>query len=445
MNFELANLEACKFLIKGNGGKKTLTGEVKIDYSKNASLVALGLVPLFNKGVILKNIPKLNDTYYIFKILESFGYEIKDTEDQSFSFDLTSKPKSTLVPVDMTKKTRAGIVAISTLLARFGEVECVYPGGCVIGKRPIDFLIDIYKLAGASVEEKKEEDKLRIFLTNGLNGFEYTFKKKSVTITAIAVFLAIVAKGNTTLKNCAIEPEITSIFNQLKDEGFKIKGINTETLEIEGNGGLIDKSFTFTNIPDRIQTDSFLVLSLLAGYDIRIKDCLPSINKTEIELLKKIGFSFDVYENEIYIPKENKDLDISKLNPISIETKEYPLFPTDAQTVFSLLATQINGKSSIKENIFENRIEDQAEELRKFKTNIKTISKNELEIMGATPLIATEVNAIDLRSAFTFLLAGLIAEGDTTLNNCEILFRGYENIETQINNLSANKKLIEKI
>ena len=348
------------------------------------------------------------------------------------------------IPVVAIKKTRAGIVLASTLLARFGRVVFSMPGGgCVIGDRPINFFLELYARVGASVT-CRDGNFICTMKGKTLSGFSYTFPKKSVTGTAAAVMLASVARGSTVLNNCAREPELVTVLNFLIESGVNIRGIGTDTIRITGRGALFGTAPLFENIPDRVQTDSFLVLSLLAGYAVTLKNCIPEHIGTETDILRSIGFNFEIGTDYIRIPPTNKHTDISTLAPFSIETREYPGFPTDAQTVFAVLATQLNGKSYIRETVFESRIEKQMEELKKMGASHTLRSETSVSVRGHTTLNGTTVQGLDLRSTCAFIIAGIIARGDTLVQNADMVHRGYEDIVTTINTLTEDGIITEK-
>lgn len=316
------------------------------------------------------------------------------------------------------------------LLGRFGQVSFPHPGGCVIGKRPIDLFLTGFEKMGATV--KLEGDTYIIQTKDGkLSGAEIFFKNQSVTATETFMMAAILAKGKTILKNVATEPEIVSLGEFLIECGAKIEGLGTSTIEIIGNGMLSGKGRVYETLPDRIEAGSFLILGALAAKELEIANCRPEHLDSLISLMRDSGVEIETKKTSIVVRGGKNYL------ATDIKTHEYPGFPTDLQAPLSIFLTQAKGESFIFETIFEGRL-NYLEALNFMGANTRLIDAHRAIIYGPTVLKGREMVSPDLRAGLAYILAAIIAKGRSVVHNAYYVDRGYENIEGRLRELGVN-------
>jgi UDP-N-acetylglucosamine 1-carboxyvinyltransferase len=326
----------------------------------------------------------------------------------------------------LAKRMRASVVLTGPILARFGEVSFPYPGGCVIGTRPVDLFIEGYQKMGASVKE--EDERFIITAKDGtLKGAEIFFRVQSVTATETFMMTATLAQGTTVLKNCAMEPEIAHLAQFLNDSGATITGAGTSTITIIG-GQKLKANKPYETMPDRIEAGSFILLSALAASDVTVKGCDPKHIESLIESLRYVGVPLEVGENFVRITAPKKG---TTFKPLSIRTHEYPGFPTDLQAPMTIFLTQSEGESTLFETIFEGRL-SYTEDLVRMGADIKMYDSQHAIIKGPTPLRGKELEGPDLRAGLAYVIAGIIAEGETRVANAYNIDRGYERIEERL-------------
>ena len=412
-------------------GKKTLSGNIVISGSKNATLPILAAT-ILNKETIIKNVPFVNDIFTMVDLLKFIGLncELSKKNNRIRIINLEKKIK-TVAPYKLVKTMRAGILVLGPLLAKYKKAKISLPGGCAIGTRPVDLHLLALKKLGAKIKIKNGY----IFASapKGLRGSTIRFPKISVGATENAIIAAAQAKGSTQIRNCAIEPEIIDLINFLKSGGAKIKFIGKRTVRIEGVKIL--KSTIYSVMSDRIETGTFCVAACLTGGNLKINNFDPKIIKAELSLLKKVGAKIKTSKNQIHIlgPKKIKNI-------TNLVTKEYPNFPTDLQAQFMVLLCKAKGKSSITESIFENRFMHVAE-LRRLGAEI-IIKKNKALILGSTNFKAAELMSSDLRASVALVLAALVAKGTSIINRIYHLDRGYENIENKLRKVGVKIRRI---
>lgn len=337
------------------------------------------------------------------------------------------------MPAEISKRFRASIVASGPMLARTGKVVFPHPGGCVIGARPIDLFLEGFKKMGAVVEEN--ERSYAVVASGGLKGAEIFFRNQSVGATETFMMAAILAKGKTILKNCAMEPEIQNLARFLSSCGAKIKGIGTTTMEIAGGAPLRARGKAYKTLPDRLETGSFLLLGALAARDLTIKNCEPEHVRSLIETLQYSGVTLEVNRNSIHVFGEKyKNGDLRAVN---IKTHEYPGFPTDLQSPMTIYLTQVGGESVVFETIFEGRL-SYIYELVRMGANITMWDANRVMIKGSTPLKGKWLESPDIRTGYAFVIAGIIAKGETVIHNVYYIDRGYANIEERLKSIGVN-------
>jgi len=413
-------------------GSKKLKGVVKISGSKNASLPILAATLLSNNKIKILNLPKVKDIETMILLLSSLGSHIKLSKNNN-SIDIdNSKNIRTFASYNLVKTMRAGILVLGPLLARFGKAKVSLPGGCAIGARPVDVHLKAFSKLG--VKYKIINGYIYAKAPKGLIGNIIKFSKISVGATENLIIAACLANGKTTLKNCAIEPEIKDLINFLRKMGCKIKWIGKRTLTILGIKNL--KNIKYKIMFDRIEAGTYLIASALTSGNLRITNINPKIINSEINILKKIGVKIKIKSNEIFV-KGTKNV-----KNIKIKTSPYPGFPTDLQAQLMVLLCKANGRSEIVEKIFENRFMHVAE-LNRMGAKIK-ISGSKAIIEGNINFNAAELMATDLRASVSLILAALSAKGKSIINRIYHLDRGYEQIEKKLQKVGANIKRISK-
>ena len=396
-------------------GAKKLKGQINISGSKNASLPILAATLLSKNKITLKNLPKVKDIETMINLLQSLGSITKFTK-QSLVID-NSKQKKVFASYNLVKTMRAGILVLGPLLAKFGKAKVSLPGGCAIGTRPVD--IHLKALSKLGVKFKILNGYVHANAPKGLIGTTISFSKISVGATENLIIAACFAKGKTILKNCAIEPEIKDLVNFLLKMGCKIKWIGKRSIKISGVKQI--KEISYSVMFDRIEAGTYLIAAALTEGKLQIKNVIPKIIKTEIDILKKIGAKIKV----------NQD----KINIVGIKTAPYPGFPTDLQAQIMVLLCKANKKSIIKEDIFENRFMHVAE-LNRMGAQILT-KGNKAVVQGNINFAPAELMATDLRASVSLVLAALTAKGKSVINRIYHLDRGYENIEKKLKKVGA--------
>ena len=409
-------------------GANKLKGQISISGSKNASLPILAATLLSEKKITLKNLPKVRDIETMLRLLESLGSKIKKVKDKVIINN--SNQTKTFASYNLVKTMRAGILVLGPLLAKFGKARVSRPGGCSIGIRPID--IHLKALSKLGVKYKINQGYVHAAAPNGLRGSKIRFSKISVGATENLIIAASLAKGVSILSNCAIEPEIKDLVHFLIKIGCNIKWIGKRKLKIVGVSEINEA--TYRVMFDRIEAGTYLVAAAITEGNIKIKNIVPNIIRTEIEILKKIGSKIIVKKDKIHI------IGNQKIKSMNIKTSPYPGFPTDLQAQIMVLLCKANKKSSIKEDIFENRFMHVAE-LNRMGAKIST-NGNKAIVEGNTNFAAAELMATDLRASVSLILAALAAKGKSVINRIYHLDRGYENIEKKLKKVGAKIRRI---
>ena len=415
-----------KFLITG---PCKIKGQVSISGSKNAALPILASTLLFDKPIIIENLPQVRDIDTMLNLLKSLGSKIQYLKNKkTVKISKTTKPKH-FASYSLVKTMRAGILVLGPLVAKYHKSITSLPGGCTIGARPVNYHLNALKKLGMKYEIKKGY--IHASSKGKLKGANIKFSKISVGATENSIIAACLANGKTILKNCAIEPEIKDLTNFLKSAGANIKWIGKRTCQIVGVNSL--NRTTYSVMGDRIETGTFCVAATLAKGDLKIKNFKPNIIQTELNLLKKVGANIKISKNEISIKGPKKIKNIS-----NITTKEYPDFPTDLQAQFMVLLCKANGRSTITESIFENRFMHVAE-LRRLGAKI-IVKDNKATIEGKTEFLGAELMSSDLRASVALVLAAIVAKGQSTINRIYHLDRGYEKIESKLKKIGVKIK-----
>ncbi len=409
-------------------GANKLKGLIKISGSKNASLPILAATLLSNKTICLKNLPKVKDIETMINLLKSLGSKVKFDQKNLIINNLNQKKK--FASYNLVKTMRAGILVLGPLLAKFGSAKVSLPGGCAIGSRPID--IHLEALSKIGVKYKISEGYVHATAPNGLKGSKIRFSKISVGATENLIIAASLAKGTTILSNCAIEPEIKDLVNFLVKLGCNIKWIANRSVKIIGVSEI--KQAKYSVMFDRIEAGTYLIAAAITEGNLKIKNVVPNIIRTEINILKKIGARVIIKKNEVQV------IGSKKIKPLNIKTAPYPGFPTDLQAQIMVLLCKANKKSLIKEDIFENRFMHVAE-LNRMGAKI-SINANKVSVEGNVNFASAELMATDLRASVSLILAALTAKGKSTINRIYHLDRGYEDLENKLKKVGARIKRV---
>lgn len=413
-----------KFIING---QKPLGGEITVGGAKNAALKIIPAALLSSSEVIVHNVPDIEDVNRALELLTDLGGKI-DRQGDKLILSMANFNKTTLEPI-FANKLRASIMFVAPLLARTGEVKFPHPGGCVIGAglRPIDLFIDGFKAMGAEV---KFADGYYHLTAKRLKGCDYFFTIVSVTSTECFIMAAVLAEGTTTLKNCAMEPEIVALAEHLNNCGARIVGAGTPTITIEGvekiTGGEV------TVIPDRIEAGTFAILSAITRSPLTIKNCRPDHLDSLLTIFRKLNIEFVTGVDYLKITKIPE-----VINAYNLKTHEYPGFPTDLQSPFTVLMTQATGTSLIHETIYDRRLLF-TDMLTQMGANITMCDPHRVVIQGPTPLRGRALTSPDLRAGISMIIAGAVASGHTEIDNIYQIERGYEKIDERLKKIGLD-------
>lgn len=418
-----------KLIIEGNG---PLNGSVVASGAKNAVLPILAATILASEPVTLHNVPDLQDVVVLTDLLKDLGAKVEFKSKNTVIIDPTSINKIR-ASHDLVKLMRASILVLGPLISKFGEAEVSLPGGCAIGSRPVDQHLKGLEALSAKIELKNGYVFASTDNKSRLKGSNFTFDMITVTGAENIIMAAVLADGETILDNCAQEPEVVDLCEMLITLGAKIEGIGSSRLVITGVDKLTGGEHTI--MPDRIEVGTYLVAGAMTYGDVTVNQCKPIHQEATIEALLSTGCGVEIGEDFIRVyPKAEK------LKAFDIKTQPYPKFATDMQAQFMALATVADGKSTIVETIFENRFMH-ANELNRMGAHIR-IEDHMAIITGVEKLSGAEVSATDLRASAALILAGLVADGTTTMDQIFHLDRGYDGIEKKLTSLGAKIKRI---
>ena len=409
-------------------GGLSLSGTISIGGAKNSAVALIPAALLADGICTIKNVPNITDRDALFDIVRVLNCDINQN-DSVITID-SRKLTNTLISQELSVKLRASYYFMGVLLSRFKHVEIYFPGGCNIGSRPIDIHLKGFKAMGAKVTKRYHKYVLN---AEDLHGADITLDFASVGATINIMFASVLAKGKTWIRNAAKEVEIINVADFLNNMGAKIKGAGTDVIEIEGVKKLHGAEINV--IPDRIEAGTYILMGALLGKDLKVAGILPEHNKTLFSKLEDMGVDIKIGKDYAIVNK------CDNLKPIDITTEVYPGFPTDLGQPFSVLQTQANGTSIMKETIWENRT-GHYPYLQKMGANIH-VEGQIATIKGKTKLKGTEINATDLRGGAALILAGLIAKGITEIHDIDYILRGYENIIHKLSNVGAKISLEE--
>lgn len=420
-----------KFLVQKSG---PLTGEVTISGSKNAVLPIMAAALLTEEKCTIMETPALRDVDVMCQLLESLGAEVEDKlEDNIVEIEAKTISQNE-APFELVKRMRASILVIGPLLARTGKAVIPLPGGCAIGKRPIELHLKGLRALGVEIKEESGTQGPLEARVDRLVGNDIYLDFPSVGATEVIMMTAAVAEGTTVIENAAQEPEIVDLANFLNKMGAKIKGAGTATVKIDGVEKLHGVSHQV--IPDRIEAGTFMVASVITKGNILIRNILPDHVKPVTAKLRECGAEITMTEEGMIVRG-----DVNPIISTDIKTLPYPGFPTDMQSPFMALLTVAKGPSVVIETVFENRFMHVAE-FNRMGANIKT-QGNCAIIPGDKQLQGAQVVATDLRAGAAVVLTGLVAEGTTEVSDIYHIDRGYENFVEKFRGLGATILRIE--
>ena len=418
-----------KIVIKGN---RPLAGEVTISGAKNSAVALIPAAILADFPVILEGVPDIQDVHSLIEILEIMGATVH------FSNNILEIDPREIVSIPMPhgkiNSLRASYYFMGTLLGKFGEAVVGLPGGCYLGPRPIDLHVKGFEALGAEVTNEHGAMYLRTE-NKGLRGNRIFMDVVSVGATINVMLAAVKAKGQTVIENAAREPEIIDVATLLNNMGAKVRGAGTDVIRIEGVETL--HGCRHFMIPDRIEAGTYLALAAAVGNGIKVKNVIFEHLESFIAKLQEIGVHMKISEDEIKVYPSKE------LKPANIMTYPYPGFATDLQQPLTALLLMTTGTSEIIDTIYAKRV-NHVPELARMGADI-TVEGNMIIVNGPNKLHGTEVVASDLRAGACLVIAGLLAEGTTTIYNVDYILRGYDHIIEKLTALGASIEMIEEV
>lgn len=420
--------------IRIRGGHK-LNGTIAISGAKNAALPLMITAMLSPEQLTLHNVPRLADVRSLQRILQNHGVDITvagKRQGQSATAGETLKISAktivdTTAPYDLVSKMRASFWVLGPLLARCGEAKVSLPGGCAIGTRPVDMHLLAMEKLGAEVAI--EAGYVIAKAKNGLKGAHIHFDKVSVGATHAALMASVLAKGDTVIENAAMEPEIGDVAECLVKMGAKIEGIHSSTLKVTGVTSLHGAEHEV--IADRIEAGTYAMAAAMTGGEVLLKGSRADSLESMIDVLSQVGVNVQRTNEGLRIQRNG-----SALKAVNVETQPFPGFPTDLQAQFMGLMTKAEGTSMIRETIFENRFMH-VQELARLGADIH-LHGDTAEVRGTRKLTGADVMATDLRASVSLVIAGLVAEGETTIHRVYHLDRGFEALEDKLSACGAD-------
>ena len=409
-------------------GQHILEGTIKIGGAKNSVVALIPAAMLTNDIVEIVNVPNISDVKKLIEMIKILGAEVTYSNE---TLIINNKhARNAEIPAEYANSIRASYYFMGVLLSKYKKAKISYPGGCVIGSRPIDFHINGFKKMGAKVIIENNTYTIEAEKLKGANIF---LDFASVGATINLMFAAIYAEGITRIFNAAKEPEIVNIASLLNSMGAKVEGAGTSEIKITGvtslSRGIVEV------IPDRIEAGTYIMIGTLLGKNLKIQGVIKEHLESVLTKLAETGANFKIEGDTIEVNK------VEHLKPVNVKTLVYPGFPTDLGQPMSTLLTQCEGESLFEETIYENRMRH-IKHLNDMGANIKLFN-NQAAIKGKTPLTGTTVVATDLRAGAAMMVAGMIASGTTTISNIEHILRGYENIVEKINKVGGKIELID--
>lgn len=404
-------------------GGAQLKGQIPISGAKNSAIKLMAASLLTDEPLRLTNMPRLADTRFMGRLLERLGAElVEDSGPLGAETTLTTREiVSGFAPYDLVRQMRASFNVLGPLLARTGQAKVSLPGGCAIGARPVDLHLKALEALGARID--LHEGYVYAQAPRGLRGGEIEFPFNSVGATEHALLAAVLAHGDTVIRNAAAEPEMADLADCLNAMGAKVSGAGTRTIEIEGVGRLCGA--THAVIPDRIETGTYAVAAAMAGGEVRLTNTRSDFIQALIDKLIEAGVEVVANDDGLTVKRDG-----GRLRAVEITTDPYPGFATDLQAQFMALMTLADGESVFRETIFENRFMH-VPELGRLGADI-SVQGGEAHVRGVPSLEGAQVMATDLRASVSLVIAGLAARGETVVNRVYHLDRGFERLEEKL-------------
>jgi len=409
-------------------GGNRLQGKVAISGAKNAALPILAAALLTSGESLIHNTPVIRDVGVMLEILRRLGAQVEELPEGAAGRTLRIVPgnlSSPEVGADFTREMRSSIFLMGPLLARLGKIRISYPGGCAIGPRPIDFHLRGLEQLGAKIEERFGF--IEASVAGRLKGTEIYLDFPSVGATENLMMAAVLAEGSTVIRNAAREPEIVDLQNFLNRLGAKVRGAGMDVIRVQGVKSL--GSVEHTVIPDRIEAGTFLAVAAITGGDLTVTGVIPEHLEAICAKLREMGTALEDGDDWV------RAIGPERLKATDLKTLPYPGFPTDMQPQMMALMAAAEGTSIVTETIFENRFKG-AEELRRLGANIKTEGRTAV-VQGVPRLSGATVECPALREGMALVLAGLAAEGTTTIEQIVHIDRGYQNLDQKLQGLGA--------
>lgn len=410
-------------------GGNPLTGTIRVSGAKNSSVALIPAAILSDGEVTICNVPEITDTDALAEILDFLGAKVSRASESIVIDPKTIKNQ--VIPEKISSKLRASYYFMGALLGKYKHVEMYFPGGCSIGARPIDLHLKGFEALGAKVEIANNK---YIIAADELKGSNIYLDFASVGATINIMLAAVRAKGVSTIENAAKEPEIVNVATFLNNMGARISGAGTSIIRIEGVERL--NGCFHEVIPDRIEAGTYTIMASLVGKQLKIDNIIPEHLEALTSKLIEMGVEIEIGTDYFIITKPDK------YKSVNITTQVFPGFATDLQQPFTVLLTQCEGISHLEETIYENRFMH-IPELIKMGANIDVIDKYNIEVNGPAKLNGSFVKATDLRAGAAMVLAGLIADGKTTIHDIKHILRGYEDIVEKLTSIGAKVEIKE--
>lgn len=404
-----------------------LEGRVTISGAKNAALPILAASLLGTEEIVLEQVPPLKDVEVMVEVLRALDVKVDYLDAETIHIDASQVTK-TVTPGELMNRMRASFVVMGPLLTRLGRTFTQMPGGCNIGKRPVDLHLKGFKALGAEIDEEPDAVGAKA-PDGGLVGGKVYLDFPSVGATQNIMMAATLARGESIIENAAKEPEITDLANFLNKMGAKVRGAGTSTITIEGVEKLHGARHII--IPDRIEASTFIVAAAMTGGTVEVQNVLSDHIRPILAKIQEVGVRIEETDDDSILVQST-----GRLKATKIRTLPYPGFPTDVQAQFMALMCIAKGQSYVEETVFENRFMH-VDELNKMGALIVT-DGNEAVIRGVEHLVGAKVNATDLRAGAALVLAGLVADGETQVHNVYHLDRGYYRFEEKLKGLGAD-------
>lgn len=413
-------------------GKVKLSGNIPVSGAKNAALKIIPAAIMANGVSVIKNVPNIIDIQKMIHILESIGAKIT-FENGTVTID-TTEINSSFPDEKLVKRLRGSIVAVGPLLSRFGKATITQPGGCLIGARAIDDHLDVFKQLGIKIEFDGE----RYHFSGKPKSGDIILSKMSVTATENAIMASVLSPGVTNIHAAACEPEIADLAFFLNKMGAQISGAGTHDIEIKGVEKL--EGVEYEILPDRVEAGTYLMLALATNSAVTIGPVISDHLSLVFKKLRDAGADFEIKEKDgkeyIEVKKHNG------LKPVDIDTRPYPGFPTDLQSPYAVLMTQADGDTKIFETMYESRF-GYLEELKLMRGNTEIQNPYVFIIHPSPRLVGTTISSRDIRGGAALVIAALLADGETIIEDAEFIDRGYENIDKNLRNAGVSITRLE--